>query len=1079
MRYHRLQRNLVSTFALVGVLLVGIAAWSVVNDYERRLDEAGAQTSVLVRALDGQVEAFLAGNEVTLRQTAKKIADAGGLRAVGRGQLQSILKTAPGLTPGAPVIFVLDPEGELLANSADPSIRAPRAPVVGCLLTLRAQPDAPMCVGKLIKSPISGQWRITVSVALVDKQGQFEGYVGMGLDPRFFESFYRSLGLGGDFALALTRNDGIVLVHFPWVEPQPGRELTQGGLFSHGIPQSKSGTLTLKDYPDGRGRILSYFTVPRYLLVVSASVLEDGLLAPWLADTLAKAAFVLLAMLGIAGLLLVSLRQLRRLEASEADLVFSKFSTDRSAEMVFWVEREGRFYYVNNAMCARTGYSKAELLGRTIFDLCPDIEPQAWDRRVRELGKLGARRLSQTAVTKLGEKFTVGVVASMVEFSGRSLICVNARDETAQRAAEAALRESESRYRSTVDSLHEGILVRDRERILACNPSAERIFGIPADGIVGRLALAPLVKFYNVDGTLVEEGSGPAFRALRSGTAQTGHTYRVERPDGTSLWVEANSVPLFKAGEETPYRAVATYADVTTRREAETALRASEEKFSRVFDLIPDLVTVTDVETGCYVDMNQAWTPLTGFTRIEALGRTSSELRIWAGPADRQQMIDDAVAQGEVRDREINFRRKDGSIFFSNVSACVFEVQGRRLLMLIVRDITERKRAEAALAESESKFREIFETSLDPIWIARVCDNGRIEYEDWNKAHVMALGRSVADARGKTPHELFPQWAADLIMGHWRECIAGGVPMSGEERWPLPGGTRVWFSSVVPLYGADGKVYRLAGIARDITDRIAAEGNIRRLNEELELRVAERTRELEIANKELEAFSYSVSHDLRAPLRAIDGFSALLARSPPAVTDRKAQDYLPRIRSAALRMGRLIDDMLNLSRVGRHQLHRERFDLGGLAREVCEEIRNSDPSRNVGFQVEGNLQVEGDASLLRIALNNLIGNAWKFSAPKSDARITVRGERDRDTVSIAVTDNGVGFDPAYSARLFGAFQRLHNDSEFAGSGIGLAIVQRIVHRHGGEITASGTPGEGATFVIKLPLGRVPHAEAQT
>jgi PAS domain S-box-containing protein len=957
MRYHRLQRNLVWSFALVGALLVGIAAWSVVNDYERRLDEAGAQTSVLVRALDGQVEAFLAGNEVTLRRTAKKIADAGGLRAVGRNQLQAILKTDPGLTPGAPVIFVLDPEGELLANSADPSIRAPKAPVVGCLLTLRAQPDAPMCVGRLIKSPISGQWRITVSVALTDKQGQFEGYVGMGLDPKFFESFYRSLGLGGDFALALTRNDGIVLVDFPWVEPQPGRELTQGEFFSRGIPQSKSGTVTLKAYADGRERIVSYFTVPRYLLVVSASVLENGLLAPWLADTLAKSAFVLLAMLGIAGLLVVSLRQLRRLEASEADLVFSKFSTDRSAEMVFWLERDGRFYYVNNAMCARSGYSKAELLRCTIFDLCPELERHTWERRVHELGKLGARRLSQTGVTKFGEKFTVGAVASMVEFSGRSLICVNARDETAQRAAEAALRESESRYRTTVDSLHEGILVRDRERILACNPSAERIFGVAADSIVDRLALAPLVKFYNVDGTLVEEGSGPAFRALQSGTAQTGHTYRIERPNGTSLWVEANSVPLFKAGDDTPYRAVATYADITTRREAEIALRASEEKFSRVFDLIPDLVTVTDVETGCYVDMNEAWTPLSGFTRIEALGRTSAELRIWVGPVDRQQLTDDAIAHGEVRDREVSFRRKDGSVFLSNVSACVFEVQGRRLLMLIVRDITQQRRAER--------------------------------------------------------------------------------------------------------------------------ERIAAEDNIRRLNEELELRVVERTRELEIANKELEAFSYSVSHDLRAPLRAIDGFSALLARSPPVVADLKAQDYLPRIRSAALRMGRLIDDMLNLSRVGRHQLRRERFDLGGLAREVCEEIRISDLSRNVGFQVEGDLQVEGDASLLRIALTNLIGNAWKFSAPKSDARITVRGEFNRDTVSIAVMDNGVGFEPAYSARLFGAFQRLHNDNEFAGSGIGLAIVQRIVHRHGGEITASGTPGEGATFVMKLPLGRVPHPEAQT
>jgi signal transduction histidine kinase len=283
----------------------------------------------------------------------------------------------------------------------------------------------------------------------------------------------------------------------------------------------------------------------------------------------------------------------------------------------------------------------------------------------------------------------------------------------------------------------------------------------------------------------------------------------------------------------------------------------------------------------------------------------------------------------------------------------------------------------------------------------------------------------------------------------------------------------------VPMRDADGNIFRLAGVARDITERIAAGENIRKLNEDLELRVAERTRELRRANQEMEAFSYSVSHDLRAPLRAIEGFSALLGQVPRPGEEGKAQDYLSRIRAAALRMGRLIDDMLNLSRVGRHQLNIEEFDLAPLAREVFEEIRAGEPSREVSFATMGELRVKGDLSLLRIVLTNLIGNAWKFTAPVKQARIDVRGEQVSGSASISVVDNGVGFDPAYSARLFGAFQRLHTEKEFAGSGIGLAIVQRIVQRHGGEISASSLPGAGASFIFRLPSAFNTTAAATT
>jgi signal transduction histidine kinase len=232
--------------------------------------------------------------------------------------------------------------------------------------------------------------------------------------------------------------------------------------------------------------------------------------------------------------------------------------------------------------------------------------------------------------------------------------------------------------------------------------------------------------------------------------------------------------------------------------------------------------------------------------------------------------------------------------------------------------------------------------------------------------------------------------------------------------------------------------------------------------------------ELEATNRELEAFSYSVSHDLRAPLRSIDGFSQILVEDYADEIDEEGRDYLTRVRSASQRMGTLIDDILGLSRVTRGSMERKRLDLGALAEEVAEELREARPERKVEFSAQKGLEVWGDPKLLRVALVNLIGNAWKFTAKKPEARVEFGlSERlsHRGRVPVYyVRDNGAGFDEAYSAKLFGAFQRLHRADEFEGTGIGLATVQRVVHRHGGRIWAEGEVGRGATFYFTLRPG---------
>jgi len=229
--------------------------------------------------------------------------------------------------------------------------------------------------------------------------------------------------------------------------------------------------------------------------------------------------------------------------------------------------------------------------------------------------------------------------------------------------------------------------------------------------------------------------------------------------------------------------------------------------------------------------------------------------------------------------------------------------------------------------------------------------------------------------------------------------------------------------------------------------------------------------ELERKNSELETFSYSVSHDLRAPLRSIDGFSKLLLERHAANLDTEGQDYLHRVRKSAQRMGELIDDLLLLSRVGRADLGRARVDLSSIARAVYEELKKQYPSRRVTMRIEDQLLVEADSGLMRVVFENLLGNAWKFTAKVADARIEVGTDQQEGVTVFFVRDNGAGFNMSYAEKLFSPFQRLHTESEFSGTGIGLATVHRVIDRHGGRIWASSAENQGATFYFTIPPPR--------
>ncbi|MDR3369631.1 ATP-binding protein [Rhodoferax sp.] len=333
---------------------------------------------------------------------------------------------------------------------------------------------------------------------------------------------------------------------------------------------------------------------------------------------------------------------------------------------------------------------------------------------------------------------------------------------------------------------------------------------------------------------------------------------------------------------------------------------------------------------------------------------------------------------------------------------------------------------------------------------------------------------------GKTDFDMSWHDQATLYQADDRAVMKTGTPkLDFEEPQTTPNGNTLWLStSKVPLLGTDQQVIGILGIYADITQRKLAEEKINVLNRELERRVVMRTADLEAANKELEAFSYSVSHDLRAPLRHIDGFLGLLKERIGTTLDEKSIHYMDTISDAIRRMGTLIDDLLAFSRMGRSEIAAMNVDLGALVRQVIHDFEPETPGREIDWRIGELPVVVGDFAMLRIVLGNLIANALKFTQKRPHVEIEIGClPDDNKEIVVFIRDNGVGFDMKYAHKLFGVFQRLHDANEFEGTGIGLANVRRIISRHGGRTWADGQVGGGATFYFSLPKAAAPGASS--
>ncbi|WP_455211216.1 sensor histidine kinase [Kaarinaea lacus] len=414
---------------------------------------------------------------------------------------------------------------------------------------------------------------------------------------------------------------------------------------------------------------------------------------------------------------------------------------------------------------------------------------------------------------------------------------------------------------------------------------------------------------------------------------------------------------------------------------------------------------------------------------------------------------------------ELHFITKSGEERWAELSVTLVNFENQSTGIVTGIDITERKKAEEHIAHSESELRNIIDNLQDTYY--RTDLQGRI----------LRSSKSVYNLLGFKEEELIGNKLADLYVDpQGRDKFLqlmqqnNGVVKNFEAALRRKDGSHVWVSTNAHYYfDKDGIIQGVEGTTRDISDITHARHELEKHQLHLEELISERTLDLEAANRELESFSYSVSHDLRAPLRTIDGFSQILLEDYSPVLDDVSKDYLQRVRSGAQRMGQLIDDLLKLSRVSGKGLNKEMIDLSQIAQEIADGLCQSNPERKTDITIEPDLTCFGDKGLIRVVLENLFSNAWKYTQYKKEPTQIEFGQQNLDgTLVFYIKDNGAGFDMNYSNKLFGAFQRLHPATDFEGSGIGLATVNRIIQRHGGKVWAEGEPDKGATFYFSLP-----------
>lgn len=730
----------------------------------------------------------------------------------------------------------------------------------------------------------------------------------------------------------------------------------------------------------------------------------------------------------------------------------------------------GSIYEANDAFLKIIGYSREDLeAGRCRWDTMTPPEYAEVDRQkakaLQEAGFIGA--YEKQFFHKDGHRVDVWISgASRIEDRDDLVTCCFL-DITERKRTEQSLQESEKRFRFMAAFMP--------QKVWTTLPSGEMNYmNQNWFDYTGRdwETLKDLQWLETVHPEDRAETERIWYDALE--TQQASHvSHRLRRFDGQYRWHLSRGAPSWDE-EGRLMLWVGTSTDIDDLKQVQASLMESEERFRSLADSVPFLIWLSDGE-GHNTYTNKACADFTGGEATEFVKQD------WLSfiHSDDHERIIQTMMKAVERQEEYHYQyralRHDGQYRWMQVIGLSRFTSDGKLAGYVgsAFDITEQKEVnqilEARIQErtqqlqkSNSLLSSVIENVPAMVFMK---DAKELRFELCNKTGKELIGLAEAQLLGKNDYDFFPKEQADFFIATDRETLERGmlVEIPEEPLRTVSGEVRYLHTKKVPIMDEAGYPAYLLGISEDITERKKSQEQIQRLNRQLE----EQIRSLNAVNKELESFSYTVSHDLRAPLRTIDGFSQAILEDYGGRLDEDGERYLNRIREGSKQMAQLIDDMLNLSRLSRGELQKETFSLSNMVQRIAMELKTQEPDRKVDFAIQEGLDIEADKRLVQAAMENLLGNAWKFTSHHETALIEFGAFLENERMVYFVKDDGAGFEMIYADKLFGTFQRLHNTVDFSGTGIGLASVQRVINRHGGEIWANGAVEKGATFYFTL------------
>jgi PAS domain S-box-containing protein len=624
-----------------------------------------------------------------------------------------------------------------------------------------------------------------------------------------------------------------------------------------------------------------------------------------------------------------------------------------------------------------------------------------------------------------------------------------------RRDLEIRLRIRENRYREQaelLDLIFDAVIVRNaKDEITYWNRGAEELYGWDAEEVLGK-----------VTHELFQTVFPKALAEIQAEILETGY-WEAElmhrRRDGSVATVSSRWV-LRRDAEGNPSGILESNRDIGRSKQ-------EEQKFRNLLESAPDAIVIVD-QKGLIQLINAQTEKLFGYTRAELIGAPVETLvpqcfrgRHWS---HREGYAQSPQPRSMGAGLELYGRRKDGTEFPIEISLSPLETAEGTLLCSAIRDVTQRKQLAERHRENELRFRLLIDAVKDYAIISLDAD-GLVT--TWNTGAERLKGYSSGEIIGQHMSRFYPQ--ADIARRKPDQELqqAASTGHMEDQGWRVrKDGSHFWAEvAITAVHDSAGKLIGFLKIAKDITAKRDAEDQIQKLNSEL----TQRVEELGTVNRELESFSYSVSHDLRAPLRHVDGFARILKEEYSPTLPEDAIRYLDRILEAATHMGQLIDDLLNLARIGRREMKREGVRIANVVKQAIAELPSEAQERHIEWRIEPLPEMNCDAGLLKLVFSNLLSNAVKFTRKQPIAVIEIGARMTGGVATIFVRDNGVGFDPRYADKLFGVFQRLHRHEDFEGTGVGLATVQRIIRRHGGEIWAESQVNSGTTFSFTLGL----------